>query len=230
MLNGFKMLARAALQRLSLAQNDGDEVPIRVLRGGEPVVADFVSALALEGRVFQAQVGTLDTPVAFQTGFTATLPSLAIENADENIIIPLSYEVSVVASGAAVFRTHLALTPQKLLNSSAVAYTALAEGTGVLNMRSGCARKSGTRAGHTVSVTGGDYTTGAVYLTHRGNQGDLDAIVIDPCFKWSWRDDGVLPMQEGGSLAAFFYNGTSSTGFVKLRFAVLPKDDFRVRI
>lgn len=223
-------MGRAGVQRMNLAQNDGDPVELRTWRCGTQIVTDFVAALGAEGRIFQAQFGTLDTPVAMQSAFTATLPSLAIDNSDENIIIPLGFEINVQASGAAVFHTHLAMTPQKLLNSSAQAFTPLAEGTGVLNMRSGCTRKSGTRAGHTISVTGGDYTSGAVYLTHRGNQGDLDAIALDACYKWSWKDDGILPMCEGGALAAFFYNATSGTAFGKLKFAVLPKDDFRLKL
>ncbi len=224
-------LGRAGVQRATLAGiEDGTPVPIRCWRDGTQVTADFVAALGAEGRIFTAQFGTLDTPVAMQTSFTATLPSLVVENVDEQILIPLYYELNVVASGAAIHHNQLAMTPQKLCSASAFAGTILTEGTGILNMRCGCAKKSGVRAYHTVTTTGGDYTTGAVYLTHRGNQGDLDATAIDANYKWSWKKMGFLPMVEGGSLAAFFYNGTSGSAFGKLMFATCPKDDFRLKL
>ncbi len=81
-----------------------------------------------------------------------------------------------------------------------------------------------------MTVTGGDYTVGAVDLTHRGNQADIDATAIDGNYKWSWKKMGFLPMCEGGALAAFFWNGTSGTAFGKLMFATLPKDDFRLKL
>ncbi len=124
-------LGRAGVQRATLAGiEDGKEVPLRTWRCGTQITADFVAALGAEGRIFTAQFGTLDTPVALQTSFTATLPSLVIENVDEQILIPLYYEISPVATGAAIFRTHLAMTPQKLCSASAFAGTILTEGTG----------------------------------------------------------------------------------------------------
>ncbi len=222
-------MARAGVQRQSLARGDDLPVPLRAWRCGTLITADFMASLSAEGRIFTAQFGTLDTPIAFQTTYGATLPSLAVENTDEQIIIPIGFELNVTTS-AAITHVHLAMTPQKILTTTAGTYTALAEGTGVLNCRSGCTRKSGTRAGHTVALTLGDYTTGAVYLTHRGNQGDIDAIAVDGCYQWSAMDDfGFLPMCEGGSLAAFFWN-SAGTGYAKLFFAVVPKDDFRLKL
>lgn len=204
--------------------NDGDAVPLRTMRDGSPIVSDWINALSLDGRVFMAHFGTLDTGVALQTSFTATLPSLAVQVPDSVIAIPLYYEIQVVASGAAIFHTHLAISPVKVLAASAGAFTAVTP----LNVRLGHTRATACQAGHTVTTTGGDYTTGAVYLTHRGNQGDLDATAIDAFYSWSVRNMAYLPMvEDGGSIVVFAYNGTSGTAFAKLVWAEVEKDWLR---
>ncbi len=222
-------LLRSGVQQVALVANDAEKVPLRSWRAGEQITVDFLSSLAAEGRIFVAQAGTLDTPLTTPTAYDATKPGLAIENSDEQIIIPIGFEFTAVAT-AAITHVHIAMTPVKVLSSSAGVYTALAEGTGVLNCRSGCSRKSGTRAASLVTTTAGDYTTGAVYLDHRGNQGDLDGIAVDPTYQWSAMDDlGFLPMCEGGSLVAFFFN-SSGTHFAKFFFATLPKNDYRLKL
>ncbi len=207
----------------SIARRDGKKVPVRCMRDGSPVLFNWIDALCAEGRVFEAQAGTLDTPITQLTSFTATLPAMAVEVPDSVIVIPLLYEVSCVAT-AAVQRVHLAMSPQKTLLTSAAAFTAITP----LNTRLDANRVSGCKAGHSVTVTGGDYTTNARYLTHRGNQGDIDAIAIDGTYKWSLRDCGYLPLLGGGgSLVGFFYN-SSGSAFAKLVWAEIDKEDFRI--
>lgn len=221
-----QVLVKSGVQSPSMARSDGSDVVPRALRDGTLLKFDWVEALAMEGRVFCAHFGTLDTPVALQTSFTATLPSLAVQVPDSIIAIPLYYEIQAAATGGAIFRTHLAITPTKVLAASAFAGTKITP----LNVRLGSARSSACEAAHTVTTTGGDYTTGAIYLTHRGNQGDIDAVAIDGNYRWNVKDAGILPIvEDGGSICAFFYNTTSGTGWAKLYWAELDKEDFRLR-
>ncbi len=209
----------------SIVRQDGKPVPVRGMRDGSLIGFDWINALCAEGRVFEAQFGTLDTPVAMQTAFDATKPSLAVEVPDKVICIPILYELTVVATGAAICRTHLALSPQKVLSSTAGAFTAITP----LNTRLDANAASSCKAAHTISTTAGDYTTNARFLTHRGNQGDTDAVVIDGTYKWCVREASYIPiLGGGGSLVAFFYNGTSGTAFAKLVWAECDKEDFRI--
>lgn len=204
---------------------DNVETPVRGLRDGSIVTADWINALSVDGRVFAAHFGTLDSPGTLQTAFDATKPSIAVQVPDSIIAIPLYYEIQVAASGAAVFRTHLAISPVKTLAASAAAFTAITP----LNVRLGHTRASACQVAHTISTTGGDYTVGAVYLSHRGNQGDLDATAIDPFYRWSVTECGFLPMvEDGGSIVSFAYNGTSGTAWAKIVWAECEKEWFRV--
>lgn len=219
-----QMKAIAGVQSTPQTRSDDELVRPRCLRDGTLLNFDWVQSLSLSGRVFCAQMGTLDTPETLQTAYDATLPSLVVQVPDSIIAIPLCIEMTFVAT-AAVSRFHAAISPVKVLAASAAAFTAVTP----LNVRLGSSKVSACQAAHTVSTTGGTFTTGSVFLTHRGAQGDIDATALDGCYKWSVKNSSILPIvEDGGSICAMFYNSTGS-GFAKIFWAELDKEDFRLR-
>lgn len=62
-------------------------------KDGAIYTADYVLGLALEGKVFTAQLGTASTPVTFRTGYDADQPEMAIDVPMGVAIIPLMIQV-----------------------------------------------------------------------------------------------------------------------------------------
>lgn len=205
---------------------DGKQFPLRVQRDGSPVVMDWVHALCAEGRVYSINMGTADTAISWSnSAFDADQPDLVVDVPDGIIAIPLYYNVNVVASGAAVYRTSLIVSPTSVLDATACAYTAITP----INVRLGNPRTtSSCKAAHSVTVNGNDPTSGAIWLLEAGNQGDIDAIALSSSFSWSINDCAYLPMVEDrGSIVAYTFNGTSGSGFAQLVWAEVEKEAFR---
>lgn len=60
---------------------------------GAAYTADWVSRLAMEGRVYNVSVGSATTPATFKTGYTALQPELVIDIPSGTTIIPISIRV-----------------------------------------------------------------------------------------------------------------------------------------
>lgn len=210
--------------RRNYVRNDGDQVPLRCTRDGSPIGLGWLEALSLEGRVFCAQFGVVDTAVAVVTSFVATTPSLTIDVPDDIIAIPVGLEIQTVATGAAIFHSHFNISPVRTLAVTGWTGTVLTP----LNMRLGNTRTPASLAVRT--LTGASTpSTGAINLTHRGNEGDIDAIAIDGNYKWSVKDAPFIPMvEDGGSINLYMYNGTSGTVFAKVWWAEINKEDVRL--
>src|SRR3990167_311481 len=187
------------------ATRDGKEQAIRVLRDGSVVTMPWVQALCAEGRVYAAHFGTATSAVSFGTvAYDADRPDLVVDVPDNVIANPLFYECHVVATGAAIFRAHLMVSPIKVLDTSAAAYTAITP----LNVRLGSPRSPACTAGHTLTANGGDPTTGAIWLMNEGDQADLDAAVGGKLtYQWSAQNASFIPMiEDGGSINAYVFN------------------------
>lgn len=211
--------------RATRVSRDGDEVPLRLMRDGSAVTNNWLHALSAEGRVYVANMGSADTAVSWaNTAYDADQPDLVVDVPDSVIVIPLYFSVNVVASGAAIFRASLNASPVRTLQASACAYTAITP----VNARLGNPRASSCTAAHSVTANGNDPSSGAIWLTEQGNQGDIDAIVLSSLFTWSVNDAGYLPLiEDGGSINAYMFNGTSGTGFATIVWAELDKEELR---
>jgi hypothetical protein len=205
---------------------DGVKVPLRTQRDGAAVSQDWIHALSAEGRVYVANMGTADTAISWaNTAYDADQPDLVVDVPDGVIAIPLYFAVNVVASGAAIFRASLNISPVRTLQATACAYTAITP----VNARISNPRTCASTAAHSITVNGADPSAGALWLTQQGNQGDIDAIVLSSLFTWSVRDCAFLPMiEDGGSINAYIFNGTSGTGFATIAWAEVDKELFRI--
>ena len=206
---------------------DGAEKAIRLMRDGSVVTMPWIQALCAEGRVYAAHFGTATTAVAFgTTAYDADRPDLVVDVPDSVIAIPLFFETHVVATGAVIFRTHFMVSPVKVLDTTAAAYTAITP----LNLRLGNPRTPSCTAAHTLTANGGDPTTGAIWLMNEGDQADLDAAVGGKLtYQWSAANASFIPLvEDGGSMNAYTFNGTSGTGFMTLVWAELDKEEFRL--
>jgi len=72
----------------SLSRASGLQL-VRLTPDGSVFTADWLHALALEGRVFNASVGTATTPITFKTGYTTAQPELAVDVPSGTTIIPI---------------------------------------------------------------------------------------------------------------------------------------------
>lgn len=212
--------------RRETKRNDGDPVNVRGLRDGSLVWGpNWLEMLSFEGRVFEAQFGTIDTPIATQLTYDTTLPSLTVDVPPDIIAIPLYFEIQFTVT-VAIAHAQLLYGTTRSMGATAAAFTALTP----LNLRLGSTRASACKVGHTVTVTGGDVQTNARYLSHLGNQGDLDAIAVDANYKWSCAKMPMLPMvEDGGNISAMFYNNNAaSKAFAKLVWAEFNKEEIRL--
>lgn len=219
------MQVTAGIRRES-RRNDGDPVNLRGLRDGSMVWGpNWLEMLSFEGRVFEAQFGTIDTPVATQLTYDTTLPSLTVDVPPDIVAIPLYFEIQFTAT-VAITHVQLLYGTTRPWNASAAAGTVLTP----LNLRIGSSRTSACKVGHTFTVTGGDVQTNARYLSHLGNQGDLDALAIDANYKWSCAKMPILPIvEDGGNISAMFYNNSASTrAWAKLVWAEFNKEEIRL--
>lgn len=80
---------------------DGSHAMQRMLSGGEAIVEERLLALGIEGKLFGAHFGTVTTPLvtAATTAIVATSPQAWIRVPDGTLIIPLSAELVVEATG-----------------------------------------------------------------------------------------------------------------------------------
>lgn len=117
----------------SISRNRGR----RVLRGttdGALFTLDWLSALAMEGRVFQASVGSATTPATFKTGYTTAQPEIAIDVPSGTTIIPVRIQVhledsagtdneivAVTSSTAVGAGTSTAVTPKSTRTDQPIA-------------------------------------------------------------------------------------------------------------
>lgn len=78
---------------------DDTWVALRSTRDGAPIVAPWLVALAIEGKVYQVRAGTITTPLTGDVEITDTAAEAAAEAATGFTIIPLYLNVNIEALG-----------------------------------------------------------------------------------------------------------------------------------
>ncbi|MFA6046963.1 MAG: hypothetical protein WC718_18415 [Phycisphaerales bacterium] len=152
---------------------NGAIVPVTGTRDGAIYVADYVQALALEGRLFTTEIGTLTTPTTFRIGVTTLQPELVIDVPSGSAIVPV--EISV----------HLETLAGTITEIVAVTSTAL--------------RGAGTSTAGAALSTRTDRPVASgcsVYYTYSGN---AVAVAGDIEF-WRWGFPWVTATAEGNAI------------------------------
>src|SRR5262245_5286396 len=84
-------------QRNVTRARDGSEILERLLRDGSYIAADWLVAMSLEGRVFQANYGQGTTFITCKTGLTAAQPDTNLDVPAGTTVIPLALHLAVAA-------------------------------------------------------------------------------------------------------------------------------------
>ena len=137
------LYVRAQQQSVGRA-TDGQWVALRGTRDGSPIVLPWLSALAIEGAVFQVRLGTITTPLTGDVLVTDTAAESAAEAATGFTIIPIRLNVNIEALGGTL--------PQIEFKSVGALITTLGTAFTPLNLRIGGPAASGRAA---VAAAGG---------------------------------------------------------------------------
>jgi hypothetical protein len=85
---------RVFAKQNSVGRNPNSTVGWRGTSDGSGIVVPWVTALALEGRVFQANIGSASTPVSFaKTAYDSDQPQLVVDVPSGTSILPLKIEL-----------------------------------------------------------------------------------------------------------------------------------------
>ncbi len=91
------MMKGRVSQRNVTRSRDGSELLERLLRDGSYVAADWLVALALEGRIFCANFGQAITAITCKTGWTPAQPDMNLDIPAGTTVIPLAFHLACFA-------------------------------------------------------------------------------------------------------------------------------------
>lgn len=189
---------------------------VRGLRDGSVITADLILALALEGRVYSANVGSAQTPVSFaKTAYDADQPQLVIDVPANTAIIPLHARLALQDSAGTDNIWHHIATD---VNVGAGTST---EVTPVNHNTEGGSPNSSAFSLYTGNGT--DPTTGTErYLGHEV-YAFADA-TTDPIkvFNWDWRDNPGTIVGAGAWVHYVVGTTTAPAGYAVATWAELP--------
>jgi len=209
---------KTSVYTVARPQDDDKWTDLRTTRDGCFIDCDWVTGMALEGRVWVANGGTGTSPVTVNAGHTAAKPDLLVTVPDGTTIIPVFVEISVedtiVGAGSAAVVDIIAVATDQYDNS--VTATTLTPMNLKLNSgnSTACSAYSKVTAGSTTPIAG-NYVE--FFRGPGGFQEDAFASNTSPanqllsrCF-WAARDALCPPVIVGeGSLYVY----TSATGGV----------------
>lgn len=100
---------RRQVSSVTRATDDGKWMNLRGTRDGSMVSADWLTAMALEGRCFGANAGTATTTGTTSPAYANTMPDLLITVPEHTTIIPVMIQVNMEDTGSADILDILAL-------------------------------------------------------------------------------------------------------------------------
>jgi len=113
-----------AKQQGASRATDDSWVALRASRDGAPIVQPWLTALAVEGKVFQVRLGTITTPLTGDVAVTDTAAESAAEAAAGYVIIPLLLNVNIEALGGTLPQIELK-SVNALITTLGTAFTPL---------------------------------------------------------------------------------------------------------
>lgn len=192
---------------------NGGNVGVTGTRDGAIYVCDYIQALAMEGRLFNASHGTITTPITFLT-YAAKRPVFALDVPSGTAVIPTKIEVFLEANAGTVTEIIAGTCGNLLGAGTSTAVTPRSTRTDA-PVTSGC------------SVYG-NYTADSAAFTndlefwHAGNP---YAGAAGSKVEYTWKiSDGNPQILVGASSLYLFVAATTTqaTGFVKVTYAEVP--------
>jgi hypothetical protein len=221
---------QTAQQNVQRVEDAGDDLLLRGTRDGAMVTVPWLLALAIEGRVFGANMGVDVTAYDADTsaGTPALLvqqPSFGLDVPDGTACIPLSIIVQIL--------THTGTTENFLEICAGVAPSATLLGAGTstpltsIPMRtdgviaSNCTARGPYTANAAVDIPG---AVGYLEFFRSGYQDDIDVASMAPGnlhlnegaahHEWSALDKGMAPVLVGSGAYVIFTSSTSDDGVI----------------
>jgi hypothetical protein len=210
-----RLVARGApggVARVAADQN----VRAIATRDGAQYSADWLMALALEGRIYTASVGTITTPITFGA-FDADQPELALLVPATHLILPLSIQVHIEDAAG---------TDNEIFFITSTATVTAGTSTAVtpVNHLVGNTSVSGCTVLTAYSGNGTDPYTGTTNEFWRTGYAFADTTVgPHKVYSWNWRDYAPIAVTGVGSLVGYVSATTTQmNGFIKVTWAELP--------
>lgn len=223
-MSDFRVLSgTSAVTRVTA---DGDNLALRGTRTGIPYVTGWEQAMAMEGRMFQAEGGTITAPITFGAGvileteadYMMTVPNgtvaiiTSVEIAMETYGTTAIFEFMAAVGVGGVIGTSTAATPTNLRSDAPIASKCT---VGV--------------AGDTASAT---YMTSNVSEFFRGclslavtiGTADDDSVIQKEVYTWSASKTGVYPVVVGAGGMSVYAAAQAGTGFITVTWVELPSN------
>ena len=195
-------------------------------RDGAVFTSDWLTGLAMEGRVYVAQGGSATTPITFGAGsIDVTEPDLDISVPAGTLVIPLSIQVVFETFGTTL-----------LLEGMASIGRGGAQGTGTAVTPTSLRVDAPSTSGVTVLAAGEadatNHTANATEFWRFGKNktvdiatADDDSTDVQTRFEWSAVKTGIWPILYSASAASrltVFAGAQAGTGFITVVYAELP--------
>ena len=212
-LDYVKLVGKANTNTLLPAGNAVDRA-IEVTRDGSLFVADYKLKLALQGRVFVVNAGTVTTPLTFLVT-AANRPDVVLRVPSGTTVMPLVVET--VLEAAAGTATELDV---RMASNDIGSGTSSAASVGPLNLRSDGPVTSAVTARQLYTADATAETT--PISLHRKTWPLAQATGLEPYVDY-WMPD-VPPILVGPASLAIYIAATTTqaTGFVQILFAEVP--------
>lgn len=220
------MMKGKAQQRNVSRARDGAELVDRMLRDGSTVSADWLVALALEGRIFVANYGQGTTVVACKTALTAAQPDTNLDIPAGTTVIPLSIHVAMaVMAGTANHIFFQAGTGNVVGNGTSSAADSLVNIFQGQGLQSGCTARKAYSGSGTAPGTGANSLPGT--LSEIVSYEAVVAAAAGVQQFYDWNANFALPTILNGPASISGYGvSTGSAASIKviLTFLEFPTD------
>lgn len=183
-------------------------------RDGALYVADYILGMAIEGKVFHAQLGSATTPVTFRVGLTALQPEFVIDVPSGTTIIPIHLGVYLEAAAGTV--TEIVAEVSQALRGSGTSTA----GT-IMSTRSSRANSSSCLFYYT-------YSGNAVAASNplefwRDGFAIAQAAGVPAKFRYDVQQQTPQVIDGPGALSIYIDGtGTAPTGYIKASWIELP--------
>uniref|UniRef100_A0A6H1ZV11 Uncharacterized protein n=1 Tax=viral metagenome TaxID=1070528 RepID=A0A6H1ZV11_9ZZZZ len=204
--------------------DEGAEVELRLIRDGSIAIADYITAMSLEGRIMSTNAGTVTTPIECGAGgIDTTEPDLIVIAPATVAIIPIEIIINVEAYGStAIFE---AMWSFGLGGVQGTVTAGTVQNTNTLS-----AYQSQCTSGNASGADSTYWTSKAVEVARWNaakavtvSTADDDSAWPPVQFVWTAASSGVLPVISGtGAGFMVFASAQASTAFITAKWIELP--------
>lgn len=213
MPNLYAIPATTLRQRVT---GQGGNIGLQSTKDGALYTADFVLGAALEGRVFNAAVGTATTVATFLATWVESKPQLNIDVPAGLAIIPTRISIYLETSAGALVECFATTGTNAIGAGTSTAVTPLSTRTDRPAGGSGCTVNS-------LYSAAGTTQTGQVEFWHDGYAFADTTLGPIKFFEWDWKDNPQVIVGPGSLAIYISSNGnTAPTGFIRANWIELP--------